>query len=165
MVLGSQSAGKSSLIEAISGITLPRASGTCTRCASSKPFACMHFMELCCILAGVQQNASFRNPWNRGVASYPSTLSKTRTASNWAEPAESHSAIPFLTKPLVTERIRRAQGAILNPNTPNQSFLEADVPEERQLSFSSNSVCLGISGRDVDDLSFVDLPGGQHESL
>ena len=29
--LGSQSAGKSSLIEAISGITLPRASGTCTR--------------------------------------------------------------------------------------------------------------------------------------
>jgi len=31
VVLGSQSAGKSSLIEAISGITLPRASGTCTR--------------------------------------------------------------------------------------------------------------------------------------
>jgi ABC-type polysaccharide/polyol phosphate transport system ATPase subunit len=30
-VLGSQSAGKSSLIEAISGITLPRAAGTCTR--------------------------------------------------------------------------------------------------------------------------------------
>jgi ABC-type polysaccharide/polyol phosphate transport system ATPase subunit len=30
-VIGSQSAGKSSLIEAISGITLPRDSGTCTR--------------------------------------------------------------------------------------------------------------------------------------
>lgn len=30
-VIGNQSAGKSSLIEAISGITLPRASGTCTR--------------------------------------------------------------------------------------------------------------------------------------
>ena len=30
-VMGGQSAGKSSLIEAISGITLPRASGTCTR--------------------------------------------------------------------------------------------------------------------------------------
>ena len=30
-VIGSQSAGKSSLIEAISGITLPRAAGTCTR--------------------------------------------------------------------------------------------------------------------------------------
>lgn len=30
-VIGAQSAGKSSLIESISGITLPRASGTCTR--------------------------------------------------------------------------------------------------------------------------------------
>jgi ABC-type phosphate/phosphonate transport system ATPase subunit len=30
-VIGSQSAGKSSLIESISGIKLPRASGTCTR--------------------------------------------------------------------------------------------------------------------------------------
>jgi AAA15 family ATPase/GTPase len=30
-VIGNQSAGKSSLIEAISGITLPRAAGTCTR--------------------------------------------------------------------------------------------------------------------------------------
>lgn len=29
--IGQQSAGKSSLIEAISGITLPRAGGTCTR--------------------------------------------------------------------------------------------------------------------------------------
>src|SRR5271163_188860 len=31
-VIGNQSAGKSSLIEAISQIKLPRASGTCTRC-------------------------------------------------------------------------------------------------------------------------------------
>jgi hypothetical protein len=30
-VIGAQSAGKSSLIESISGVTLPRASGTCTR--------------------------------------------------------------------------------------------------------------------------------------
>ena len=30
-VIGNQSAGKSSLIEAISGITLPREAGTCTR--------------------------------------------------------------------------------------------------------------------------------------
>jgi hypothetical protein len=30
-VIGQQSAGKSSLIEAISGITLPRSAGTCTR--------------------------------------------------------------------------------------------------------------------------------------
>lgn len=39
-VTGSQSAGKSSLIESISGITLPRASGTCTRFAHD--FAPIH---------------------------------------------------------------------------------------------------------------------------
>ena len=33
-VIGQQSAGKSSLIEAISGITLPRSAGTCTRYVS-----------------------------------------------------------------------------------------------------------------------------------
>jgi hypothetical protein len=67
---------------------------------------------------------------------------------------------PIFDKPLVTERIRRAQCAILNPNTDPDSFLDADDLEERHLSFSSNSVCLEISGKDVDDLSFVDLPGG-----
>jgi Dynamin family len=40
VVLGSQSAGKSSLIEAISGITLPRSSGTCTRFAPQN--LCLH---------------------------------------------------------------------------------------------------------------------------
>jgi ABC-type branched-subunit amino acid transport system ATPase component len=32
VVLGEQSSGKSSVIEAISGVRTPRASGTCTRC-------------------------------------------------------------------------------------------------------------------------------------
>jgi hypothetical protein len=74
---------------------------------------------------------------------------------------------PIFEKPLVTERIRRAQSAILNPNIQTRRFLEAslDSLEGRQLSFSSNTVCLEISGRDIDDLFFVDLPGGQHEGL
>jgi energy-coupling factor transporter ATP-binding protein EcfA2 len=32
VVCGAQSAGKSSLLEALSGIALPRSEGTCTRC-------------------------------------------------------------------------------------------------------------------------------------
>jgi hypothetical protein len=68
---------------------------------------------------------------------------------------------PIFAKPLVTERISRAQRAILNPDTPSDNFLEAsfEALEQRQLSFSPNSVCLEISGKDVDDLTFVDLPG------
>jgi hypothetical protein len=69
---------------------------------------------------------------------------------------------PIFDKLLVTERIRRAQCAILNPNTDPDFFLDArpDDLEKKHLSFSSNSVCLEISGNDVDNLSFIDLPGG-----
>ena len=42
-VIGSQSAGKSSLIESISGITLPRAVGTCTRCVDLPSFLLRHY--------------------------------------------------------------------------------------------------------------------------
>lgn len=68
---------------------------------------------------------------------------------------------PIYSKSLVTERIRRAQCAILNPETSYTYFLDAppDALEQKTLSFSSNSVCLEISGSDVEDLSFVDLPG------
>jgi len=61
----------------------------------------------------------------------------------------------------VEDRIRRAQRAILNPNKPLKHFLEEDEQEEldSQLSFSLNSVTLQISGPDVADLSFCDLPG------
>jgi hypothetical protein len=76
-----------------------------------------------------------------------------------AQPRRVDFGPPIFDKPLVTERIRRAQCAILNPNTDPDFFLADDL-EERHLSFSSSSVCLEISGKDVDDLSFVDLPGG-----
>ncbi len=76
-----------------------------------------------------------------------------------AQPRRVEFGDPIFDKPLVTERIRRAQCAILNPNTDPDFFLDADDLEERHVSFSSNSVCLEISGKDVDDLSFVDLPG------
>ena len=71
---------------------------------------------------------------------------------------------PIFDKSLVTERIRRAQYAILNPGTPYHHFLEpsSDVLEKSEMSFSSNSICLDICGSDVHDLSFVDLPGGQY---
>lgn len=73
--------------------------------------------------------------------------------------------IPFgdviTAKADVEERIRRAQRAILNPKTNPDSFLN-DVnaaPGENELSFSRSYVSLEISGRELADLSFVDLPG------
>ncbi|KAG8807393.1 hypothetical protein FRC17_004483, partial [Serendipita sp. 399] len=61
----------------------------------------------------------------------------------------------------VQERIRRAQQAILNPSRSIEEFLRAqplDI-EHNEHSFSQDFISARISGRDVDDLSFVDLPG------
>ncbi len=58
----------------------------------------------------------------------------------------------------VTERIRRAQRAILTPSEPPDVFLSgADTATE--LSFSANRIVLNITGHDVTDLNFIDLPG------
>ena len=65
---------------------------------------------------------------------------------------------PITEKSAVTERIRGAQRAILNPSTPPNAFLQGDNIE-REISFSANRIVLDISGPDVTDLNFIDLPG------
>lgn len=77
--------------------------------------------------------------------------------------------LPILERSHLEEMIRRAQLAILNPSVSAENFLDFDTgtlaPGElplgstRQLSFSSNVVCLDLSGPDLTDLSFIDLPG------
>jgi len=77
------------------------------------------------------------------------------------------SEIPFGTiindKSEVEERIRRAQLAILNPSRNALDFLgplgELGGRMANEKSFSSDLVSVRISGKEVDDLSFVDLPG------
>ncbi|PPQ80108.1 LOW QUALITY PROTEIN: hypothetical protein CVT25_001476 [Psilocybe cyanescens] len=140
-VIGSQSAGKSSLIESISGITLPRAAGTCTRC----PTECR-----------LSRNDT---PWQCIV----SLRFMTDPSGQPLGQARSERFGPIIyNKAEVEERIRRAQRAILNPTKLAKFFLEDDQDEEQytsQLSFSLNAVTWQISGPDVADLSFCDLPG------
>ncbi|KAH9485775.1 Interferon-induced GTP-binding protein Mx2 [Psilocybe cubensis] len=139
-VIGSQSAGKSSLIESISGITLPRAAGTCTRCPTE------------CKLS--KSNA----PWQCIVSLRYITDASGQVLGQAQNPV---FGSVIYDKSQVEDRIRRAQLAILNPNKPLKYFLEETDFEDLkpQLSFSINAVSLQISGPDVADLSFVDLPG------
>lgn len=61
----------------------------------------------------------------------------------------------------VTERIRRAQRAILSPSVLPEDFLsgpESDFGRSEKL-FSSDCIVLHISGPDITDLNFIDLPG------
>lgn len=62
----------------------------------------------------------------------------------------------------VEERIRRAQRAILRPSQNPEIFLtgpDEDLDYRRELTFSKNCVSLEISGPELTDLSFCDLPG------
>ncbi|KAF9461844.1 P-loop containing nucleoside triphosphate hydrolase protein [Collybia nuda] len=136
-VIGSQSAGKSSLIESISGITLPRAAGTCTRCPtecrlsrSNEPWKCVVFLLR--MQNGQMHSEQFGSP------------------------------IMESEKSKVEDRIRRAQRAILNPSGQSNYYLTVDHindTSDAELSFSRDCVSLQISGPDVADLSFCDLPG------
>ncbi|CAE6433884.1 unnamed protein product [Rhizoctonia solani] len=139
-VVGSQSAGKSSLIESISGIKLPRATGTCTRCPtecrlkfSEEPWACTVHLRFLKDASGNDINP-IRNIQFGGII--------TRKAD-------------------VEDRLRRAQLAILNPAVDSALFLRDPLPKTSitAVAFSENFVSVEISGPDVTDLSFCDLPG------
>ncbi|KAF7317583.1 hypothetical protein MKEN_00845300 [Mycena kentingensis (nom. inval.)] len=138
-VIGNQSAGKSSLIESISGITLPRAAGTCTRCPTE------------CRLSHSE------SPWKCIVELRYIT---DKDGQRLGQARTERFGDPVSDKDDVEERIRRAQRAILNPSKPAKAFLDDDDEgESHELSFSHNYISLQISGPEMADLSFVDLPG------
>ncbi|KAI9508380.1 P-loop containing nucleoside triphosphate hydrolase protein [Russula earlei] len=145
-VIGWQSAGKSSLIEAISGITLPRASGTCTRC----PTEC--------------QLTNSEGQWT-------CTVSLRFTKASDGSTREVQFGQDITEKADVTERIRRAQRAILSPSASADAFLSGTESDfgKPEVSFSSDCIVLHIHGPDVTDLNFVDLPGlfvgGQEDEI
>lgn len=139
-VIGAQSAGKSSLIESISGITLPRAAGTCTRC----PTEC--------------RLSSSPDAWKCVVSL---RLTKDANGQLLGTARNEQFGDVIVDKAKVEERMRHAQRAILNPSRPSPDFLDMDDEDiyENELSFSTNCVSLEISGPGVADLSFCDLPG------
>ncbi|KAJ7443601.1 P-loop containing nucleoside triphosphate hydrolase protein [Mycena galericulata] len=139
VVIGSQSAGKSSLIESIAGITLPRAAGTCTRC----PTECrLRYSD---------------GPWKCIVQLRFIT---DKYGQPLAQPRTEAFGDPIVVKSQVEDRIRRAQRrAILHPSKLSRNFLNDNEDDSPELSFSTNYISLEISGPELADLSFVDLPG------
>ncbi|KIJ68612.1 hypothetical protein HYDPIDRAFT_106826 [Hydnomerulius pinastri MD-312] len=149
-VIGNQSAGKSSVVEAISGITVPRDAGTCTRC----PIEC--------------RMASSEASWS------------CRISIRWefnakGERLPSVSEVPFgktISSPEQVElALRRAQAAVLYPSVPAARFLKMSVSELdeptknlKALKFSRSVICVDLQGPGLADLAFVDLPGIIHNA-
>ncbi|EIW56258.1 uncharacterized protein TRAVEDRAFT_49098 [Trametes versicolor FP-101664 SS1] len=156
VVIGNQSAGKSSLVEGVSGISVPRDAGTCTRC----PMECR---------LGYTADA-----WS-------CQISVRWEFDSTGQRLEEVQEVPFgprLTdKTLVEPMLRRAQAAILSASGGTGSreaavarFVGMDLEEVRRstdpkttgakaLAFSRNTICVDLAGPDLVDLSFVDLPG------
>ncbi|KAG8994196.1 hypothetical protein FRB94_010067 [Tulasnella sp. JGI-2019a] len=141
-VIGSQSVGKSSLIESMSGIKLPRDSGTCTRCPT-------------------EVRLQFSPSWS-------CTILLRFSVDASGKPLGSPHDIPFGPalaeddKDKVEHLLRRAQLAILHPTMdPNQFLGEAEpiTTDHIEQSFSQNCVCIRVTGPNVPDLYFYDLPG------
>ncbi|KAI0324481.1 hypothetical protein GY45DRAFT_1262750 [Cubamyces sp. BRFM 1775] len=142
-VIGSQSAGKSSLVEAISEIKVPRDAGTCTRCP----------MEL------RLSSAASDEPWSCQISIRWDRLWKIGPV------VEAPFGIPLTSPDDVELMLRRAQAAVLNPHIGLEQFLTKDAEELETLvksakqRFSPNVVCVDLVGPGLPDLSFVDLPG------
>lgn len=147
IVVGDQSHGKSSIIEATCGISLPRSSGTCTRC----PFR---------ITTTAAQPGE---AWSCTV-----TLSRRyvcgRDGKTWTNTSNT-DPVYFAT---VTDRadldrvLQLAQTAILNPTLDPAALLTNGAPPPptaRSLLFSYNPIELRISGEELPELSMLDLPG------
>lgn len=88
--------------------------------------------------------------------------------SRKAKPFEVPFCDPFSDEDHVETVLKRAQLAILNPLVDSSKFVNLDLasvkPDEApfggsQLSFSPNVVCVDVSGPELTDLSFIDLPG------
>ncbi|PBK68045.1 hypothetical protein ARMSODRAFT_292786 [Armillaria solidipes] len=151
IVIGGQSTGKSSLVEAVSGINVPRDSGTCTRC----PMECT-------------------------MLSSSSTWSCTIYLNIKYGTDGSELAIPdkFRFGPVITDKdaveiwIRRAQAAILGRHRTKEDFSNMTAEELRSLAttdsqmlpFSKNIVQVELRDPQLTDLSFVDLPGIIHNA-
>ncbi|KAG9187167.1 hypothetical protein G6011_05038 [Alternaria panax] len=163
IVLGEQSTGKSSVIEAISGIKTPRSTDTCTRCPL--------FIKL-------EPSENIRAGWGATVSlrrgfGYDGKKGKghERRFPGWIQlpqPGLVHFASTEDPQQL-EEIIARAQKAIINPMMDYQEFLRAPfgaLGQYHSCEFSPNIVVIAITHPDLPALSFYDLPGiiGQAES-
>ncbi|KAF5352891.1 hypothetical protein D9757_012099 [Collybiopsis confluens] len=146
-VVGAQSAGKSSLIEAVSGISVPRDSGICTRCPVEISMSSLADEWKCTISLRFEYDPS-------GNQQQVSALKLFCTLSS-------------SEKPSVDLWLRRAQASILHPERPISDFQTMTLGELKRLrpgegsmlSFSRNVIQVRLEDPEATDLTFVDLPG------
>ncbi|CBX96177.1 similar to dynamin family protein [Plenodomus lingam JN3] len=154
IVLGQQSTGKSSVIEAISGIKTPRDTDTCTCCP---------------LYINMKPSNTSNDTWTARVSLQRDYVLDTRPKEAAKElfpgwiPTESRRIFFAETRSRLDLEgiIRSAQSANLNPLIDPKAFLATPGPriDMNQNKFSPNVVCIDITEPGLPSLSFFDLPG------
>lgn len=153
VVVGDQSTGKSSLIEGISEIKVPRSAGCCTRCPleinlseSDSAWSCRVLLMKRYMYLPKGRMPSSKNP-----------------LGPWVEQEYEELIFDTLTdKSLLPDVLKRAQLATLNPGRSPKDYMREEnqeVDEDTQVKFSPNVVRLDITAPRFPSLSFYDLPG------
>ncbi|OTA52759.1 hypothetical protein K449DRAFT_402413 [Hypoxylon sp. EC38] len=169
VLVGDQSAGKSSLMSGLARVNLPRSAGVCTRCPLHIRLISSRIDHWSCTVS-LQQDYDFQP--------LPDRKPKTSdvTASNPFPPwvKMSHRDIKtfktIFDPSEIEEVLRWAQIAILNHKRnfelfiPGEGAVAKETPldvaaRETDAQFSPNIVALEIKGPGLPDLSFYDLPG------
>ncbi|KAH8666830.1 P-loop containing nucleoside triphosphate hydrolase protein [Xylariales sp. PMI_506] len=167
VMVGDQSAGKSSLMSGLAEIDLPRSAGVCTRCPIHIRLSRSNDHHWSCSVS-LQQDYDYQPP-NRKIKK--SDVTRGNPFPPWIK---SHRVVKnFKTiydRSEIEDVLRWAQVAILNHSTPSDLFIPGEgayakdtsleqAIHETEAQFSPNIVALEIKGPNLPDLSFYDLPG------
>ncbi|KAJ5051665.1 uncharacterized protein L3040_001440 [Drepanopeziza brunnea f. sp. 'multigermtubi'] len=157
ILVGDQSAGKSSLMGAIAEINLPKGQSMCTKCPTNIKTTCAE--DWSC-------RVSLHNSYDHVPHKY---TAKNDQFPDWVENEqlviEPFAELDKNEKSKLEEVLRCAQVAILNPSKAPAVFLPGIFDpanrdsDEDEAMFSPNVISVEISGPGLPELSFYDLPG------
>ncbi|GAO14652.1 hypothetical protein UVI_02009000 [Ustilaginoidea virens] len=167
VLVGDQSAGKSSLMSGLANLELPRSEGTCTRCplhirvSQNSDWSCR---------VSLRKEYSYQPPLDRLINESDVTADDPFFPWRKKQGTAVHEFKTMHDKSEIEEVLRWAQIAILNDDKhhglfiPGSGSIAVNTPitkaaEETVAKFSPNIVALEIRGPELPDLSFYDMPG------
>jgi hypothetical protein len=165
VLVGDQSAGKSSVMSGLANLDLPRSDGTCTRCplhirvSRNNEWSCR---------VSLSKEYEYKPPSDRPITE--NDVTDQDPFFPWKK-LPSTAVFEFKTvqdRKDIINVLQWAQVAILNDDTPYETFIPGSgaVAKEGNIEhvstsakFSPNVVYLEIKGPDLPNLSFYDMPG------
>lgn len=167
VLVGDQSAGKSSLMSGLANLDLPRSEGTCTRCplhirvSRHSDWSCRVWLR---------KEYSYQPPEGRSISENDVTDDDPFFPWRKLQTTQVHEFKTMHEMKEIEDVLRWAQIAILNDDRNHKLFVPgsgsvtqntpiARASAEVTAKFSPNIVALEIKGPELPDLSFYDMPG------